>query len=68
MNTSYKVKEAPADLIETAKQLNRLMKAYDPYSYSDADYTEAQALDDLANDPYMVIQELMKIIWFEVIE
>lgn len=56
------------DLIETAKELNEVMEAYDPYGYRDADYSEAQAFDDLENDPYMVVMELLRIIKEDILE
>ena len=67
-NTTYRVKEEPTDLISTAQALNDLMKDYDWYGYQDADYNEEQALEDLENDPYMVVMELIKIIREDIIE
>ena len=61
-------KEEKTDLIETAKMLDELMDSYDPYGYMDAEYSVEQALYDLENDPYMVVQELIKIIKNDIIE
>ena len=60
-NTQYTVKETPTDLITTAKELDQLMQDYDWYGYLDAEYSIDQALEDLENDPYMVVMELIRI-------
>lgn len=64
----YILKEEPTDIRETARELDRLMKDYDPYGYDDADYSIQQAFNDLESDPYMVVMELIKIIRADVID
>lgn len=67
MNTQYNVLDTPTDIMETAKALDELMQDYDIYGYRDADYSLQQAFEDLENDPYMVVMELIKIIREDVI-
>jgi len=65
---NYKVPETPTDIMETARELDKLMYDYDFYGYQDADYGLRQAFEDLENDPYMVVQELIKIIREDILE
>ena len=58
----------PTDIMETARELDQLMQDYDIFEYRDAEYSVQQAFNDLENDPYMVVQELIRIIREEVIE
>lgn len=62
MRTQYTVKEEPTDIIETARELDKLMHDFDPYDYDDAEYDVEQAFNDLQEDPYMVVMELIKIV------
>ena len=50
------------DLIETAISLNELMQDIDHYNYMDCEYSKEQAIADLNDDPYYIIQELITII------
>ena len=56
------------DIIETANNLNDLMSDLDFYGYCDADYSTQQAFNDLDTDPYMVVNELIRIIRENVID
>ena len=62
MNTNYTFLEQPTDLVSTAKELNKLLKDIDPYNYMNADYSEQKVFDDLNNDPYGVIMDLITIV------
>ena len=44
------------------------MSDLDFYGYCDADYSTQQAFNDLDTDPYMVVNELIRIIRENVID
>lgn len=50
------------DIIETAKELDELMKDFDWYEYQDQEYNVQKAFNDLENDPYMVVSELIRMV------
>ena len=50
------------DIIETANELDELMKDFDWYEYQDQEYNVQKAFNDLENDPYMVVSELIRMV------
>lgn len=60
--TQYKVPEEPTDIMETAKELDKLMQDYYKSGYQIAGYNLQRAFEDLENDPYGIVMELIKII------
>lgn len=50
------------DIIETAYELDELMKDFDWYEYQDQEYSPEKAFNDLENDPYMVVSELIRMV------
>lgn len=57
----YTTKE-PTDIMQTARELDELMKDFDWYEYNDQEYDVQKAFEDLENDPYMVVHELINMI------
>lgn len=50
------------DELELAKYLDETLKDYDIYEYRNNDYSEKQALADIQNNPFIVIESLLTII------
>ena len=48
--------------MQTARELDELMKDFDWYEYQDQEYDVQKAFDDLENDPYMVVSELIRMV------
>ena len=48
--------------MQTARELDELMKDFDWYEYNDQEYDVQKAFEDLENDPYMVVSELIRMV------
>lgn len=55
-------KGALQDIVEAAQELDKLMYDYDPYEYAAADYSVAQAFEDIDTDPGFVVMELIRMV------
>lgn len=47
---------------ELAKYLKDTLKNYNPYEFSDTEYSEEQALSDIKDNPLVTIENLLTII------
>ena len=50
------------DLMEAARELSRLFKDFDPFSYDEEAHGVQRCFEDIDNDPGFVVMELIRMI------